>query len=204
MYIPRFYSNTDINSIKEFLKENSFGILVSYGSSKILATHIPLQWIEKNDKNYLLGHISKANIQKDSFEEGSEVLCIFNGVNSYISSSWYNHDNVPTWNYMAAHIYGKIKIIQDRGEVYQMMDDLMNTYEYNMENPMKMNMLSEEYLADHLDGIVCFSIEVSTVECAFKLSQNRDKINKELIINELEKQNDDFSHAIADEIKKLL
>jgi transcriptional regulator len=201
MYIPRFYRNSDFESIKEFIKSNSFGILVSNGNSKILATHIPLQWFQKENKNYLLGHISKANIQKDSFFEDSEVLCIFSGANTYISSSWYNHDNVPTWNYMAAHVYGKIKIVSDRREVYQMMDDLMNTYEQNMENPMKMSKLSEEYIEDHLNGIVCFSIEISSVECAFKLSQNRDVINKELIINELEKQNDDFSLAIAQEIK---
>jgi transcriptional regulator len=204
MYIPKFYRNTDIESIMEFIKANSFGILVSNEVSKILATHIPLQWIQKDDKNYLLGHISKVNIQKDSFVKDSEVLCIFSGANTYISSSWYNHDNVPTWNYMAVHVYGKIKIVSDRGEVYQMMEDLMNTYEQNMENPMRMNKLSAEYLADHFDGIVCFSIEISTVECAFKLSQNRDKINKELIINELEKQNDEFSLAIAKEINKLM
>ena len=145
--------------------------------------------MHKNDKNYLLGHISKANIQKDSFVEDSEVLCIFSGAHTYISSSWYNHDNVPTWNYLAAHVYGKIKIISEKEEVYQMMDDLMNTYEQSMENPMKMNNLSQEYIEDHLNGIVCFSIEISSIDCAFKLSQNRDIINKELIIKELEKQN---------------
>lgn len=200
MYIPKFYKNTNTESIKKFIKENSFGILIT-NSDKILATHIPLQWIEKQGISYLVGHVSKANIQVKSFETQSEVLCIFSGAHTYISSSWYNHKNVPTWNYMAAHIYGKIKIISDAKEIYQMMQNLMITYEQNMKNPMKLEDLSPDYIQDHLDGIVCFEVKIDSIECAFKLSQNRDVINKELIIKELEEINDDFSNAIAAEMR---
>ncbi|SEF39789.1 Putative FMN-binding domain-containing protein [Algoriphagus boritolerans DSM 17298 = JCM 18970] len=41
-----------------------------------------------------------------------EVLVNFQGPYAYISSSWYNHENVPTWNYLAVHVYGKIRIIE--------------------------------------------------------------------------------------------
>ena len=202
MFIPKFYRNTDFQSIKAFIQKNAFGILVSNYESKILATHIPLQWMEMDGKNYLLGHISKANMQKNSFTDNTDVLCIFSGAHTYISSSWYNHENVPTWNYMAAHVYGKISIMTNREEIIKMLDDLMEYYEKNMENPSKLKNITPEYLEAHLNGIICFSIEIETVDCAFKLSQNRDATNKKLVINALEKQNDEFSLAIAEEIKK--
>jgi transcriptional regulator len=44
--------------------------------------------------------------------EASEVLVIFNGPHTYISSSWYDHENVPTWNYIAVHVYGTVKLIE--------------------------------------------------------------------------------------------
>jgi transcriptional regulator len=202
MFISKFYRNTDFESIKNFIQNNAFGIIVSNNESKNFATHIPLQWVEKAGKKYLLGHISKANIQKNTFVDGSEVLCIFSGAHTYISSSWYDHENVPTWNYMAAHVYGSIKIMTDSNEIYNMLDQLMQTYEKGQENPKKIEAISQDYLAEHLDGIVCFSVEIENIDCAFKLSQNRDTTNKHLIINALEKQNDDFSRAIASEIKK--
>lgn len=202
MFIPKFYRNTDFLSIKEFIQKNAFGILVSNHESKILATHIPLQWMEKEGKNYLLGHISIANSQKKTFVDNTEVLCIFSGAHTYISSSWYNHENVPTWNYMAAHVYGKISIMTEKEEILKMLDDLMEKYEKNMENPSKLKNISPDYLEAHLNGIICFTIEIENIDCAFKLSQNRDATNKELVIKALEKQNDEFSLAIAEEIKK--
>ena len=39
-------------------------------------------------------------------------MIIFPGPHAYVSSSWYDHENVPTWNYIAVHVYGKIKIIE--------------------------------------------------------------------------------------------
>lgn len=30
---------------------------------------------------------------------------------TYVSFSWYERENVPTWNYIAVHINGKIRII---------------------------------------------------------------------------------------------
>ena len=48
------------------------------------------------------------------------LLAIFSGVHTYISSSWYNHENVPTWNYLAVHVSGKIRLIEGQ----ELMDHL--------------------------------------------------------------------------------
>src|SRR5436190_23118671 len=113
MYVPGYSRNQNIDEVKEFIKENSFGILVSSGSSKLHATHIPLELSTNgNGKDILTGHISKANPQWKNFNGSDRVLVIFNGPHAYVSSSWYDHENVPTWNYIAVHVYGIIKIIE--------------------------------------------------------------------------------------------
>jgi transcriptional regulator len=68
MYIPNNYKNEDANDIKNFIKHHSFGILVTHGDGKTLATHIPLELaINKRGKEVLQGHIAKKNPQKVMF-----------------------------------------------------------------------------------------------------------------------------------------
>ena len=113
MYIPENYKNEDTNEVKNFIKQHGFGILVTHGDGKTLATHIPLELAtNKEGKDVLQGHIARRNPQKENFKNDIEVLCIFNGPHSYISSSWYNFEEVPTWNYIAVHVYGKLKVIE--------------------------------------------------------------------------------------------
>jgi len=85
MYVPHHYKNENIEEVKEFLKHNSFGILINQVDGKPWATHIPLELdVDEKRKDVLVGHIAKANPQWKNFEKNSEVLCIFNGPHSYI------------------------------------------------------------------------------------------------------------------------
>ena len=105
MYIPHYYKNENIEDVKKFIKENSFGILVNQVDGKPWATHIPLELdINDDGKEILVSHISKANPQWKAFEKEPDVLCIFNGPHSYISSSWYQEEEVPTWDLSLIHI----------------------------------------------------------------------------------------------------
>jgi len=199
MFVPKYAHNNDDAEIKEFIKQNSFGILITHSSEKIIATHIPLEFSPDGSK--LLGHISKANPQWKNFEADSDVLVIFSGPHAYISSSWYDHENVPTWNYIAAHVYGKIHIIEG-DELYQALKHLVNRYETSSSNPISIDTMSPDYVRKSMQGLVGFEINITSIEAAYKLSQNRDQKNHTQIIHELEKRNDPGSRQIASEMKK--
>ena len=136
MYIPHYFRNNNIAEVKDFIKQNSFAILINNSGNQIYATHIPLV-LGQDDKgnDTLTGHISRANPQLKNFKENSEVLVIFNGPHTYISSSWYDHENVPTWNYIAVHITGKLKIIEGE-KLMSSLKSLVNKYEANSEQPV--------------------------------------------------------------------
>ena len=72
MFVPKYAQNNDVAEIKEFIKQNSFGILISQSSQKLMATHIPLQFSQ--DESKLLGHISKANPQWKKFETDTQKI----------------------------------------------------------------------------------------------------------------------------------
>lgn len=200
MYIPEIYKNENQEDIKNFIDKNGFAILVNQTNGKLWATHIPLILeTNKNGKEILSGHISKLNPQSAGFIDNDEVLAIFSGAHSYISSSWYDHENVPTWNYIAVHIYGKISILNEE-EAILSLKKLVDKYEANSEKPIRVEELSQKTMRQ-VNGIVAFEIEVTSIEAVKKLSQNRDTKNYENIILELEKNSDSQSIDIANEMK---
>ena len=201
MYTPEIYKNENQEEIKKFLLENSFGILINQTKGKLCATHIPLE-LEMNSegKEILYGHLSKENPQWNGFLDNDQILAVFSGPHSYISSSWYDHENVPTWNYIAVHVYGKIKIIEGEA-VIESLKKLVDKYEQNSENPVRVEDLSKKTMMQSR-GIVAFEIEITEIQATKKISQNRDEKNHQNIITELEKTNTNQSIAIANEMKK--
>ena len=113
MYIPDRFRNENLPVVKDFISNNGFGILIHQGHKKLQATHIPML-LDKNKKgkDVLVGHMSKANPQWKHFKDNDDVMAIFMGPHCYVSSSWYQKESVPTWNYIAVHAYGKIKIVE--------------------------------------------------------------------------------------------
>ena len=199
MFIPHHYKNENIEEVKDFLKKNSFGILVNQLEGKPWATHIPLELdVDEKGKDVLVGHIAKANPQWKNFEENSEVLCIFNGPHSYISSSWYKEEEVPTWNYIAVHVYGTIEIL-DEEAVLASLHKLVDKYEANSKNPISIDNLSKKTMRQ-IKGIVGFQIKIDKIQAAYKLSQGREHDHPK-IMSALEEQKTSGAQEIAKHIK---
>ncbi len=199
MYTAKVNRNENTEALHEFIHANGFAILVSNVEGKPWATHIPL--LLSSDKKKLQGHIAKGNKQWKEWNADTEVLAIFQGPHAYISSSWYDHENVSTWNYLAVHVYGKLKI-QTEQELLDSLKELTVKYEKQSERPVSVDRMNPNYVKREMLGIVGFEIGISRIEATYKLSQNRDAQNHEMIITELEKRNDQGSTAIATEMKK--
>jgi transcriptional regulator len=200
MYIPDIYKNGNRSEILRFIEENSFAILINQSNDKINATHIPLFIEESNDHQLILsGHISKLNPQCENFAENGTVLAIFSGAHSYISSSWYDYEEVPTWNYLAVHVEGKIEILNEEQKLLH-LENLVNKYAKNSENPISTKSLSEKTMRQ-ANGILAFNIIVQNIDAVKKLSQNKSENNKKSIISHLEKSENEGAKSIANEMK---
>ena len=200
MYVPRRYEEKDAGKIHAFLKENSFAILVSVKDGLPIGTHIPLQ-LEKNaaGADVLMGHISRGNEQKYTLVDGAKVLAIFPGPHAYISPRWYTKMEVPTWNYIAVHVYGTVRIVEEE-ELRAALSRLIHTYEQHMPRPVTIGEIPEKTVSDDLRGIVGFEISMDDVQAAYKLSQNRDEQSYHQVIEELDK-GDETARAVAGEMK---
>jgi transcriptional regulator len=126
-----------------------------------------------------------------------EVLAVFNGPHSYISSSWYETNmSVPTWNYVALHAYGNIELLDERNEVLKSLNDLVKKYE-EPNSPYSIDDTNNEFIAGLMNGIVGFRFNINRLEGKWKLSQNHSKDRQERVIKELEKSKNDNAKEIA-------
>ena len=200
MYIPKYFKVTDAQDIWDFVQANTFGTIVTTRKGKPIATHLPLQISKEEDTCYLTGHLAYGNPQWRTFETTEEVLVMFQGPHAYISSSWYQDENVPTWNYQAVHMYGTCTLLSEE-ELKQDLSLLLQKYEKHRENPVLWEKLSPSLIEKELKGIVGFKIEVQDIQAANKLSQNRNAEDYQNIIAKLYEENDSDSKQLADVMK---
>ncbi len=193
MYIPKLFCEDDQEEILAFLNKNNFATLITYNGEKPVATHTPVEVVEEMGGLTVYGHISRANPQQKTFD-GQEALIIFQGPHTYISPRWYNHVNVPTWNYMMVHVYGKVREIQG-DDLFALLSRLVQNHETN--TSYRLEGLPQEFVQKEMNGVVGFTMQVTSVDAGYKLSQNRNDEDHENIIQELNKRGDVNSKEIA-------
>ena len=186
MYIPRHFLLQDETLISQIINDNSFGTLISSGSHGLQASHLPFEF--DAPRGCLISHMARANPQWRDFDEQAELLAIFQGPHGYISPRWYETVlAVPTWNYVAVHVYGTAKIIEDDAEVAQLLERLVAKYENQLGNPWKLE-APKEWQENLRRAIVGFEISVARIEAKVKMSQNRPASDVAGVISGLEAQ----------------
>jgi len=203
MYIPKHFEENDLTEVASLIKEFGFATLVSTANGLPRATHIPLELVIDKDGAWKLhGHMARANPQWRDFADQADVLVIFMGPDSYVSPSWYDHKNVPTWNYKAVHLSGKAHTIE--GEALEsMLRAMMHRYESaHAEKPLVYEEVPRDLLDMDLRALVGIEIIVEKIEAASKLSQNRNEASYESIIGHLKKSDAYDSKRIAEEMEK--
>lgn len=201
MYIPHFNSFTDKQEIVAFMQRYSFATIVTTKDGVPVATHLPFLVKEESGKIILQGHFAKANPQWKEIE-GSTSLVIFTEPHAYISPNNYEKvENVPTWNYIAVHAYGKAQILDSVEQKTELLRHTINAFESAY--LQQWNALPEQYRLKMMNGIVAFEIAVTDLQAKKKLSQNRSEKEIENIVHSLSKSIDTNEREIAAYMSKL-
>jgi transcriptional regulator len=196
MYSPSYNRLEDRAELLEFMRANSFVVLVTGTGGQLHASHLPVQVHEASGKIMLDMHMARANAQWKEFFDDEEVMVVFSGPHGYVSPRWYEErERVPTWNYAAVHAYGVPRIIADKKLKHQSQRRMVAALDPQW--LPQFDQLRPEYVESMLEGIVNFEIPVTRLETRWKLSQNRTRREQELIAIELEKSRDSAERALA-------
>lgn len=196
MYIPKHFSEEDISQVLSFMKEFSFATIVSMQDSVPVATHLPFVIEEREDIIILVAHFARANEQWKALEQQT-ALIIFAEPHAYISPTHYETElNVPTWNYVAVHAYGKVEIIADKQKTIEVLEKTIRNYEAGYEQ--QWSQLPEKYKDGMAKGIVAFEVTVTDLQAKYKLSQNRTEIERKSIIESLKNSKSAVEHKVGE------
>lgn len=202
MHLPKLFKSENFELLKEIIRENSFSSLITY-KERIVSTKAMMQMNELGNNHFFIEtHINRANPVARKMEEGDEVLCDFLGAHAYISSSWYDHVNVSTWNYEEVQIYGRIELMTEE-ELYKHLKKITAFFEAPQKCPMTIERMGKEFVEKEMKGALGIKIIPTEIKIKQKLSQNRDEINQQRIIENLNKSDYPMDKIIAKKMAEI-
>jgi transcriptional regulator len=180
MYVPAHFDEPRLDVLYELVENNPLGVLITHGASGLDANHIPFELDRDHGQHGALRcHVARNNKVWQDVANGDEVLVVFRSVDAYISPQWFPskhelHKQVPSWNYLVAHIHGRITVHDDERYVRGNVARLTRKHEASHAVPWKMTDAPPEYIEMMLKQIVGLQIEITRVIGKSKLSQNKE------------------------------
>jgi len=203
MYLPRHFEETRIEELHRVITDYPLGILVLNGPHGLDANHLPFE-LDANagEHGQLRAHVARANPLWKEAQTGAAALVIFRAANAYISPNWYPskhelHRQVPTWNYQAVHVHGKLTIRDDERFVRGVVARLtrVNEARAGSDRPWRMTDAPKEYIDEMLAAIVGIEIEITEIVGKWKLGQNREERDRIGAAEELRKRGEQVLSA---------
>jgi len=167
-----------------------------------MANVIPFSLHVEEDGDVLRAHLAKANEQIAELRKGTPVLVVFQGLQGYVSPSWYptkrEHGKVvPTWNYVIVQAHGPSRVIDDPAWLLEQITELTSAQENGRAEPWDVSDAPDDYVKAQLKGIVGLEIPISRLEGKWKMSQNQPERNQRGVAAGLR---EDGHAALANEV----
>lgn len=191
MYTPSSFAERDLPTIFDFIEAHPLGALVtSTPGEGLLATHLPLVLDRAaGPMGTLFGHVARANPHSRVIE-AVEAMVIFTGPDAYITPAWYatkrEHGRVvPTWNYVAIHAYGTVRLHDDAQFLRPHLESLTRRHEDTRPRSWQVSDAPEEFIAQQMKAIVGLEIRIDRLEGKWKMSQNRSQADIDGVVEGL-------------------
>ena len=178
MYLPSAFREDSIEVQHDFIRAHPLGVLMTSGKGGLMANHIPCLLYPEGPQGVLRLHMARANPQWQELAAGGECLVVFHGAQAYITPSWYatkaeTHKVVPTWNFVAVHVWGQARIHDDPAWVRAQIGALTDAQEKARAQPWRVEDAPEDFIAAQMRAIVGVEIAITRIEGKWKVSQNR-------------------------------
>ena len=208
MYIPAHFA-ADGAAVRELLARHGAADLITLTSDGLLATMLPFAYDPAaGEHGTLYGHVARNNDQWRKPALG-ESLAIVRGPDAYVSPSWYaakaEHGRVvPTWNYVTAHVYGRLVVHDDpvlgRGR-RPAPDGQARGGQADLARPAarwSVDDAPRAFIEGQLRAIVGLELQITRIEAKAKLSQNRPVADVAGVVAGLSARGDDRSAAAVE------
>jgi len=190
------YRSTGRKQNLEFAAARGFGVLTINGEAGPLISHVPFVFTDNFRR--IEAHLVRSNPIARALANGERpAIFAISGADSYISPDWYGMENqVPTWNYVAVHIRGDLKLRPEKS-LRDHLDRLAEEFETRLlpKPAWLTSKVDPEAMAKMMKMIVPLEMEVGTVDGTWKLSQNKPENARLAAAAEVDKNG--FGHEVS-------
>jgi len=180
VYLPAHFAENRPDELHRIIRAHPLGMLVTHGAAGLDAEHLPFLFDSHEGPHGMLrAHVARANDLWRRCSDGTPVLVVFRGAESYVSPNWYPskheaHRQVPTWNYQVVHVHGTLTVRDDEKAVRAIVARLTQRHEADEPRPWRMGDAAPGYMDDLLRQIVGIEIAITSMVGKSKLGQNRE------------------------------
>ena len=184
------FRHADRALLETLLEEVGFGMVFAQTPDGPRVAHVPLLYTgAKEPGGAVQFHLARGNALTRHLD-GATVLALVNGPDGYVSPRWYpggGAESVPTWNYVALEIEGRVRRLDEAGLIGQ-ITALSAKHEARIAEgqPWTMDKLSEARASGLIKSIVGFEIEIQVWRETLKLSQNKPPEDRAALADALE------------------
>ena len=203
MYVPAHFREDRIPVLHDAIARIRLATLVTSGADGIEVSHVPML-IDPEPAPFgtLRGHLARANPQSRRLAADAPALAIFLGPEAYITPAWYETKRrtgkvVPTWNYVAVHAHGALRLVDDPDWLLAHVGKLTQTQEAGRAEPWAVTDAPKDYIAGMVKGIIGFELPIARLEGKWKMSQNRPAEDRAGVIAGLAREGGADEAAVA-------
>ncbi|TNE33315.1 MAG: FMN-binding negative transcriptional regulator [Alphaproteobacteria bacterium] len=201
MHPNKLFRCEDRALLESMAEEIGFGMIFAQTPDGPRVAHVPLLW---SGDGVIQFHLSRGNAMTKHMD-GATALAVVNGPDGYVSPRWYpdgGADQVPTWNYVALELEGRVRQMDEDGLV-SLITALSDKHEARIATgkPWTMDKLSEQRRRGLVGAIVGFELEVQEWRETLKLSQNKPEADRVALAEGMETEG---AIAVAEMMRKLV
>lgn len=174
-----------VDVLHSAIRELYFGLLVTRPEDGFATSYLPWELDAGRGKHgTLVGHLARYNPQWRVPGGGADALVVFQGPHAYVSPSWYpgkrdDPRQVPTWDYLAVEVRGKLVTFDDEARLHDLLNRLTERNEAGREHRWHVSDAPDDYVRAEMRHIVGIEIGIESLIGRYKLSQNRDAADQE-------------------------
>ncbi|HEX4765959.1 MAG TPA: FMN-binding negative transcriptional regulator [Lichenihabitans sp.] len=203
MYMPPAFREDRLEALHEVMRRNPLATLIT-AAAGLAANHVPML-IDPEGGSKGLGvlraHLARANAQTKLAGE-VDALVLFLEVDHYVTPSWYETKRqtgrvVPTWNYVAVHATGRLRVVDDPAWLRRQIEALTAEHEGRRATPWAVSDAPEDFVVAQMRAIVGIEIDILDLQGKWKLSQNRTEADRRGVADGLGREDDASGRIMA-------
>jgi transcriptional regulator len=183
MHPNPLFRSEDRALFEALIDQISFGMVFLATPDGPRVAHVPLLSTGDGAVQF---HLARGNALTRHLDGATALICV-NGPDGYVSPRWYdNRDTVPTWDYVALEMEGRVRRMDDEG-LEGLLHAVIEKFETRLgDEQWSADEASEKLWAGLFKGIVGFEMEVQAWRPTLKLSQKKTPAERTRIADGLE------------------